>query len=101
MDNLQVAQTILDQMNTTFGKVKAMVSGQCLLIENGLQINFKGSRKANKVQITLNNNDLYDIKFFKFNNRTYDCPLVIEYNDVYCDMLSELWYSVTGLYLSL
>lgn len=99
--NQEIAGTILQQLGTNQNKVRAMVSGQCLAIENGLQINFKGSRKANKVQIVLNGKDLYDVTFYKFNRKTFDCPVVVEYNDVYADMLFNIWYEVTGLYLSL
>lgn len=101
MSAQQTAQTILEQMGTSVGKVRAMVSGQVLLIDNGLQINFKGSRKANKVQITLNDLDLYDVKFFKFNRRTYDCPEIASHENVYDDMLLPIWKEQTGLDLSL
>lgn len=99
--NQEIAGIILQQLGTSQGKIRAMVSGQCLAIENGLQINFKGSRKANKVQIVLNGKDLYDVTFLKYSPKTYDCKIVTEHNDVFADMLKGIWYSETGLYLSL
>lgn len=97
----EIAQTIIKQMQTTNGRLIAMLGANLLLIENGLQINFKGCRKADRVQIVLNGKDLYDMTFFKFNKRTYECPVTEQYEDVYWDMLKELFEGYTGLYVSL
>lgn len=73
MNNQQIAETIMQQMNTTTGRIRAMLGGTAMIIENGLQINFKGCRKANKVQIVLDKaSDTYTVKFFKYNRRTFE-----------------------------
>jgi hypothetical protein len=100
MNNLQIAETILNQLNTNPNKIKAMVGGQCLAIENGLQINFKGNRKMDRVQITLRN-DLYDVKFFKLNKRTFDCPMVLKYDQLPAEKLKAVLYVAMGLDLHL
>lgn len=99
--NQQIAETIIQQMGLTQGKIRAMVSGQCLAIQNGLQVNFKGSRKANKLQIILMADDTYTVRFFKYNRRTFDCPMVEEWEGMYWDMLKENIERFTGLYWSL
>lgn len=99
--NQEIASIILQQMGTTPNRLYAMMKGQCLAIENGLQINFKGSRKANKVQIVLNADDTYTMTFFKFNRRTFDCPVVAELEGMYFDMLRSYFEQTTGLYVSL
>lgn len=98
---MTVTDTILKQMNTNPNKVYAMIGGQCLGMENGLQINFKGSKKANKVQIILEANDTYTMRFYKYNSRTFDCPVVGEFDFLYWDALKETFERFTGLYLSL
>jgi hypothetical protein len=63
--------------------------------ENTLCVKFKGSRNANYMTITLNSNDLYDMKIQK------GIKVVSEFNDVYNDMLQSIFTNVTGLYTSL
>jgi hypothetical protein len=78
------------------GRFRAM-TGATLLHDgdNTLCVKFKGSRKANYMRVTLNGNDLYDMKFQKGFN------VVAEFKDVYNDMLQSLFTKTTGLYTSL
>lgn len=95
-----IANTILKQLGGN--KIIAMVGAYNLIdLGNGLQFDFKGSRKVNKIQIILNGGNTYDINFYKYNRRTFDCPLVNEFTDVYAETLTTLFESVTGLCTSI
>lgn len=66
--NTQIASIILEQLGRT-GRLSAMIGARDFIaIENGTQFKFtaKAKNKANHVQITLNGNDLYDVKFMKY-----------------------------------
>ncbi len=95
--NLQVAQTIADQIGH---KAFVMMGTRHKLAdERSLSFDVRGSRVYNKVQVTLEPNDTYTVKFFKFWNfelvrdRTVDL--------VYADGLKQVIEHNTGLYLSL
>ena len=62
---------------------------------------FKGNRKMNKVRITLNEIDLYEIEFFKYSPKNLTCDLVAACSQVYAENLIEAIENKTGLYLSL
>ena len=66
-----------------------------------VQFGFKGCRKANKCRITLAADDTYTLTFYKYNRKTFECPVVEETEGVYNDMLKAIFESFTGLYLSL
>ena len=101
-NNQQIAQVIAQQLGGSVRKIALMVGARDFVaIENGLQFSFRSCRKANKVRITLNSMDTYDVEFFKYNRRTFECPMVHEVSGAYCDMLTDVFESFTGLYLSL
>lgn len=54
------------------------------------------TNKANKVRITLNANDLYEVEFFKWNARKLDLSTVGKVSDVYADQLQEVFTNHTG-----
>jgi len=86
------------------GRLKVMVGASQFVKsdeDNYIQFSFKGCRKANKCRITLRADDTYNLTFFKFNRKTYDCPQVHEVEGAFCDMLKDCFESFTGLYLSL
>lgn len=60
---------------------------------------FKGSKKANYIEIKLNSNDLYDIKFYKIGK--IKCLCVKTFENISCDNLKSTFESFTGLYTSL
>lgn len=70
-------------------------------VDQGLQFDFKGCRKANKCRVTLNPDDTYKFELFKFNRRTLECPQVYELDGVYWDMLKPVFENETKLALSL
>ncbi len=64
-------------------------------IPNGLMFQIKGSKKVNKIVITLMPSDTYKLDFYK------GIKLVYTTDDIYFDMLHEVIERQTGLYLSL
>jgi hypothetical protein len=54
---------------------------------------------ANRLRITLAANDTYRVQFFKV--RKFEAVTVAKFDDVYCDMLRDIFTKVTGLYTSL
>ena len=82
-----------------------MVGANNFLFEGDgtFRFNFKMSRKASLVRITLNGLDLYDVKFYKKKKQgfIYDYVIAQEYNNVYNDQLKTLFEEFTGLYLTL
>lgn len=66
----------------------------CCTLDNGLQFSFRGSRVANKCRITLDN-DIYTVEFFRL--RAGKCIPIQKYDDVYADMLQNIFTSTTGL----
>ena len=112
MTNKEIAITILQQLGgnrfVAFTGAKEFTT-----IKNGLQFKIgRNSSKANRVEITLNGADLYDMKFIKYRPfsvkvdhrkgevKTIEqkIELVKEWNDVYFDQLEELFTETTGLY---
>lgn len=74
----------------------------------------RNKSKANHLKIQLNGLDLYDMEFIKIGKKLnkeyalagikiYDdtMEVITEYNDVYNDMLEDIFTSVTGLYTRL
>jgi len=100
MEQYTVGQTILEQMGGA-GMVRTMIGGTPLLMDNGLQIDFKGCRKANKVRIVLMADDTYTVTFYKFSRKTLDCPAVKGFELVYADQLVNVFEQFTGLTLRL
>lgn len=100
MTNTQIATEILSQMETTTGKLRAMLGTQTVVaIENGVKFNFKMCGKANWVTIVLTSADLYDVTFIKANKNGMNA--VKEYEGLYADSLKSVFESFTGLYLKL
>jgi hypothetical protein len=99
-ERIQIANTIISQMNTNQNKLRAMLGAKdFVLLDAGLAFKFKMNPNMNYVKIELNGKDLYDITFKKVGTKhTKDVKVI---NDVYCDELIEIFESTTGLYLHL
>jgi hypothetical protein len=70
--------------------------------ERSLTFDVRGSRTVNKIRVTLNTGDLYDVDFLKVGRApTYRVVLVDERTDIYFDALREVIERATGLRLSL
>ena len=95
---LQIASTIWEQMGAN--RFKAMTSAHSLFYINtgdmpGLQLDFKGSRKASRLRVLLTPMDEYNMVFYR--RRNGEWKEVEKHEGVYCDMLQELFTEFTGL----
>ena len=71
----------------------------------------RNGSKANRLEVTLNGLDLYDMRFYRQTGGTWDSkkfefrPIkVVEdktYTDIYCDQLEEIFTQHTGMYTRL
>jgi hypothetical protein len=94
---MTTANEILNQLGGN--KFIAMTGATCYSDGNTLVSKFKGSKVANIMYITLNENDLYDVKICKF--KGMDIKTVKEVNGAYANMLKPLFEKTTGLRASL
>jgi len=100
MSNLIVAETIL---KTLGGNKFRMMTGAKNLAgdENSLSMRIgRNSSNSNYLKITLNMMDLYDMEFCKL-TRMGEKKSVKEYNNVYNDMMTDIFTKHTGMYTSL
>ena len=109
-----VALTILQQLG---GKqfliltgTKATLDGSCLRLKL-----VKNKSGANRMDISLNSNDTYDISAYhylpykcsfnkktcEFTERAEKTTLIEQIEDIYCDMLKDIFEQLTGLYITL
>lgn len=99
--NEKIAGTIMGQMGGA-GRIAAMLGTKAfMVIDNGLQFDFKGSRTVNRCRVVLMPDDTYKMEFLQFRRSSLTCPSICEFSDVYCDQLVEIFESTTGLFLSL
>jgi hypothetical protein len=98
-----VANTILQQLG---GKPFATVTGAKNFLgdDKSLMFSLPSTRHfvkdgINKVRITLEPSDTYRIEFMKIGRRkgVFDVKTIKEINDIYCDMLQEVFSRYTGL----
>jgi hypothetical protein len=94
---MKIAQEIYRQFGGS--RAMAMISGMPVETFGGLGINFRGSRFANKVVITLSGDDTYTMTFYLLHRTN----LRVTYNvaDVYAADLARIFSERTGLALSL
>jgi hypothetical protein len=97
---MEIATTILNQLG---GKRFIVMTGSknFVITANGgllmkLSRNVSG---AQYLKIELNGSDLYEMQFYSV--RGIDIKQKAEFSDVYCDQLTNIFESVTGLYTSL
>ena len=95
MTDLQVTTDILNQLG---GRKFVLMTGAYnhTASPDGVQFSFKGSTIANKCRITLLPSDTYRVEFFKI--RAGKCKPVAKFDDVYNDMLQDIFTATTGLY---
>ncbi len=104
---MSVPAIILEQLG---GRRFIVMTGSRDFIGDGNTLRMslaRNSSGANRLEITLNGLDLYDMRFYrrtggKMNTKTYEISPVKEkdikfYHDVWCDQLEELFREVTGL----
>ena len=97
---MSVAKTILKQLG---GNKFCVMTGAKHLAgdENSLSMRIgRNSSNSNYLKITLNMMDLYDMEFCKL-TRMGEKKSVKEYNNVYNDMMTDIFTKHTGMYTSL
>lgn len=100
--DMTVARVILDQLGGN--RFVAMTGAKHFTGGNAfLQFSIPTTRvgKINKVVITLNGKDLYDVGFFRMNSKTFSIKSVKTVNDIYAEDLQEVFTEATGLYTHL
>jgi len=99
MSNLTVAKTILSQLGGN--KFVAMTGAKNLAgDEKSLSMRIgRNSSNSNYMKITLNSMDMYDIKFSRIVK--YQEKNIKEYNNVFNDMLTDIFTKHTGMYTRL
>jgi len=113
----EIANTIINQMGGG-GKLRAMIGAKDIYaLDAGVQFAFKLCKKMNKCVVDLNQDDLYNVKFYKIPHLNPNCTPaaldryfknvdkattpVAEFENIYADQLNSVFESETGLYLSL
>ena len=97
---MSVAITILNQLG---GNKFRVMTGAKNFMDHGNALSMRigrNSSNSNYLKITLNDSDLYDVRFSKVTKMGEE-KSVREFNDVYNDMLVEIFESHTGMYTSL
>ena len=98
--DMSVATTILNQLG---GNKFRVMTGAKNFMDHGNAFSMRigrNSSNSNYLKITLNDSDLYDVRFSKVTKMGEE-KSVREFNDVYNDMLVEIFESHTGMYTSL
>ncbi len=106
-----VAKTILEQLG---GNKFLAMTGAKNLVSDGNTLRMRLPRngsKANSLWVTLNGNDLYDMRFFNYkmggiNLKTGEMipdkvTHEVIYNDIFCDQLQEVFTRHTKMYTHL
>lgn len=94
----QVAQQIISQLGG-INRLAAMIAiNRIAYSDNSVKFMFKGSRKANLVQITLDASDTYTMKFYRIRG---EIKPVNELNGLFNNQLKSVFENETGLRLSL
>lgn len=107
-ETIKAADIILSQLGGS-RRLNIMIGAKDFFSDdNGATLIFRFAmcKTANRMRITLNGSDLYDVKFEKvgrLNMKTFNVPVTVagEFSDVYAEDLKGLIESQTGLYLSL
>ena len=100
MSDMTVAKMILEQLGGN--KFRVMTGAKNFMgFTDGLVMKIgRNSSNSNYLKITLNSMDTYDMEFAKV-TRMGEKKSVTEYNNIYCDMLTDQFTSHTGMYTSL
>ena len=93
---LQVAHTILEQLGGP--RIKHFLGTKFFVGDsNSLMFDYDGCLASNKVKITLNDMDTYDIEFYQIRGTEFETVETL--NDVYAEDLIGIYERTTGLYL--
>ena len=104
---VHVAEVILNQLGGC--RFQAMTGSECFMPDgNTLRMKLTRNRaRANRLFITLENNDLYTMRFFRYSPGHINCKKlewvnektteISVYRDVYAEDLCRIFTRVTGL----
>jgi hypothetical protein len=97
---MNVANTILEQLG---GAQFVALTGASKFCAGDQFLQFslpKGCNQGiNKCRIMLDPSDTYTVEFFRITGASFERKL--EFSDVYCDTLKDLFERATGLYVTL
>ena len=96
----QVANTIVQQLGGSRKLQMFIGLKQILTASNAVTLVFpkpKHRGAVNRVRITLNGKELYDMEFIRTHGRS--AKVVSEFNDVYAEDLRDRFEEGTGLYI--
>jgi hypothetical protein len=100
----EIVETLLIQLGGAH-RIAAMTGAQILVDENSATLYFKrqvGAMKITHLKVIYNAaSDLYDIKGFRYNRKTFACPEVTSASMVYAENLKGFCEDLTGHYFSL
>lgn len=95
-----VAQVILSQLGGN--KFIAMTGSKDFLGDaNSLQFSFPKKNKLNRMKITLNQYDTYDIEFGLYTPSKFTYETRVIQKDLYAEALAPMFEKYTGMYTSL
>jgi len=95
MTNAEIASTIISQFGGSFPRMVGLKN--VVAIDHGVQFGIaKANQGINKVVITLNGLDTYDLHFWKITNKT--TKEIVGVGDIYNDQLGDVFENITGLY---
>jgi hypothetical protein len=95
---LEVANEIRRQLGPV--ALRMVGASNLYALENGLQFDIKGSKQANRIQITLTPADLYDVRALKMGGPKTGFEIKKDETEsgIYADDLRRILESMTGLY---
>lgn len=100
-----IAKTIISQLG---GRKFTVATGSkdFIALEDGIRFSLgRNKTSANRCEIKLNGKDLYDVRFYRqtMSKKTFEikCKDHKVYNDIYCDMLQEIFEGFTGMYIQI
>lgn len=99
-------ETMLRQMSPMGANgIAAMTGAKILVDDNSATLVFgrqTGAKKLTHLKVTYNRGaDLYDLTAYRYNRKTFQCPVVDELSGAYAEDLRRICEQWTGLYLSL
>ena len=98
-----VATTIVEQMcGGRTSRLMVMIGAFNFLDhEYGVSFKFRGSKRSNHVEVTLNASDTYTMTFRKLTNGGLKATTVVKASFLFWDQLKPVFENETGLRLSL
>ena len=100
--NMEIARTILYQMGGPRNLTMMTGAGTFLALERGVQFSLPSNFAQggiNRVQVTLNDQDTYDVKFMNLRRGDFSIKSSNTYENVQAEDLRKVFMEETGLEL--